>query len=263
MQPDHIGKLKELDVNSATSENFVAEQARGAYIAAICRPDATYVFSAASQITDPKMKDMISLNKTMAAMLKSKEKGIRFVPLDLDSMFMAVFVDAGFGANPDSSSPLGFIVTIMGIHGKANVIHYGSLKYKRVTRSVLAAELFAMVHGFDVASTIRLTLNAMMDRVIPLNVYTDSRSLYDCLLRINQTTDKRLLIDLRMLRPSYESREITEVFWIPTAQNPADAFTKGCPTAALSSLPEKNSITLIPNAWVERSIPDWGKSDNA
>ena len=153
-------------------------------------------------------------------------------------------------------------MTLMDKHGRANVLHYGSLKSKRITRSVLAAELFAMVHGFDVSSTIRLAFNAMLDRVIPLHVYTDSRSLYDCLTRINHTTEKRLLIDLRMLRQSYERREITEVFWIPTAQNPADAFTKATPTPALNKLLEKNCLHLTPNAWVERPAPPWANAKN-
>ena len=70
-QPEHISKLKLLDVNNATAAEFVAERARGAYIAAICRPDATYMFSAASQITKPETKDFKALNKTITAMLDS------------------------------------------------------------------------------------------------------------------------------------------------------------------------------------------------
>lgn len=259
-EPDHINKLKELDVNSSTAADFVAERARGAYIAAICRPDATYAFSIASQITKPEKKDFKQLNKTISRTLNGVNKGINFIPLDLDTVFMAVFVDAGFAANPDSSSQLGFVITLMDNEGNANIVHYGSLKFERVTRSVLASELFAMVHGFDIACTIRLTLNKMPNRVIALHVYTDSRSLYECLIRINQTTEKRLLIDLRMLRQSCERREITEVFWIPTTQNPADAFTKATPTPALETLLVENRLQLTPNAWVERSVPPWSNS---
>lgn len=51
-QPEHIKTLKELNVNNATTSDFIAERARGAYIAAICRPDASYPFNIASQITN-------------------------------------------------------------------------------------------------------------------------------------------------------------------------------------------------------------------
>lgn len=69
--------------------------------------------------------------------------------------------------------------------GHANVIHYGSPKSKRVTRSVFVLELLAMAHGFNISSSIRLTSNAIIDRVIALHVNTESQFLYDCLVRIN------------------------------------------------------------------------------
>lgn len=66
------------------------------------------------------------------------------------------FVDAGFATNDDLSTKLGFMMSIIDGNNPKNIIHCGSLKFKRVTRSVLAAELIAFLHGFDVASTIRL-----------------------------------------------------------------------------------------------------------
>lgn len=53
---------------------------------------------------------------------------------------MELFVDAGVSTSLDSSSQLGFIVTIMEKHNRANIIHYGSLKYKRVAGNVLASK---------------------------------------------------------------------------------------------------------------------------
>lgn len=48
--------LKELDFKKATTAEYEADQARGAYVAAVCRPDVTYTFSDASQIAEPKEK---------------------------------------------------------------------------------------------------------------------------------------------------------------------------------------------------------------
>lgn len=133
-------------------------------------------------------------------------------------------------------------------NGNANIIYYSSLRTKRVTRSVLASELFSMGHGFDISSIIGLTLNAMLDDVKPLQVYTYSRILHDFLVRINRTAEKRLLIDLRMLRQSYERREITEVFRIPTEQKQADELAKAKAIPPLQQLLDENHLHLIPNA---------------
>ena len=81
---------------------------------------------------------------------------------------------------------------------------------------MLAAELYAMAYGFDVASALKSTIDDIFGRQIPLNIYTDSRSLYDSLVALNSTTEKRLLIDLQLLRQLYKRREITEIYWIPT-----------------------------------------------
>lgn len=150
-------------------------------------------------------------------------------------------------------------MTLMDGQCKANIVHYGSTKLKFITRSVLAAELFALVHWFDVSSTIRLAVNDLFDIIIPLHIYTDSSSLFDSLTKLVKTTEKRLLIDLRIIRQCYERREISELFWIPREQNPADAFTKGKGTQALKKLMETNKLIITPEAWVEREskTPAW------
>lgn len=45
---------------------------------------------------------------------------------------------------------------------------------------------------------------------------------------------------------------MTEVFWIPTSQNPADGLTKEKCTPALRSLMIESKVSLSRNARVER-----------
>jgi hypothetical protein len=77
---------------------------------------------------------------------------------------------------------------------------------------------------------------------------------------LKSTTEKRLLIDLSCLREGYERREISDIFWIPGSQNPADALTKASPCSALANLMSSNHIMLTPNAWVERASPSWTRA---
>jgi hypothetical protein len=80
-----------------------------------------------------------------------------------------------------------------------------------MTRSVLAIELFAMIHDFDVDSVLKATFTKMLDVVVSLILATNSKSLYDCLVRLRTTIEKRLMIDVMILRQCYERREITEM----------------------------------------------------
>ena len=77
---------------------------------------------------------------------------------------------------------------------------YRSLKCKRVTRSVLASEIYGMVAGVDMAIALGTTLEMVTQQLglpkIPVVVCTDSYSLYECLVKLGTTKEKRLMIDV-------------------------------------------------------------------
>jgi hypothetical protein len=77
----------------------------------------------------------------------------------------------------------------------------------------LTAELFAMIHDFDVRSVLKTILSQMLRKKtsISLILIIDSKFLYDCLIRLEITVEKRLMIDVMILRQFYERREITEM----------------------------------------------------
>ena len=87
---------------------------------------------------------------------------------------------------------------------RANIIHWFSVKCKKVTRSVLAAELYGMVHGFDIGAILKSTLTKLFQRDIPLMLCTDSKSLYDCFIKLVTTQEKQLMIDIMSLCQLYE-----------------------------------------------------------
>ena len=55
---------------------------------------------------------------------------------------------------------------------------------------------------------------------------TNSKLLYECLVKLGTTQEKRLIIDIICLRQAYERKEIVEVKWIKGESNPANAITK-------------------------------------
>ncbi|KAI1000668.1 hypothetical protein K3495_g7530 [Podosphaera aphanis] len=141
-----------------------------------------------------------------------------------------------------------------------NLIHWSSTKCKRVTRSILASEIYGMVNGFDASFAITSTLSKMTDQLslppVPLIVCTDSYSLYECLVKLGTTKEKRLMIDIMALRQSYERREITEIRWIHGDDNPADAMTKASPNKALERFIDSNKLTLRVEGFVERPLSE-------
>lgn len=141
---------------------------------------------------------------------------------------------------------------------KGNLIHWSSANCKRITRSVLASELYATAHGVDSGIVIKTTISNILGQLnypeIPLIICTDSYSHYDCLTKLGTTNEKRLMIDVMALRQSYERREIAEVRWIDGKDNPADSMTKLMPNQALKEFIDKNELGIRVDEWVEREL---------
>ncbi|KAI1667266.1 hypothetical protein L13192_07975 [Pyrenophora tritici-repentis] len=164
------------------------------------------------------------------------------------------FVDASF-ANKDMSSQIGYVIVLgneitnnTSFTIRGNIIHWSSLKCKRITRSVLASEIYAMAYGVDIAIAIRSTLNIIIDRLslphVPIVVCTDSLSLYECLVKLGTTKEKRLMIDIMAIREGYERGDLTDIRWIDGRDNPADAMTKATANTSMEQLINTNELEL-------------------
>jgi hypothetical protein len=245
---------------------YVQQRARGAYIASICQPEAAFDLSTAAQHQAPGNEEFKMLNKRLQWQLDNLDRGLNYLPLKLDSAKLYVFVDGSFANNKDLSSQIGSVLVLGNEKGAledyqftltGNIIHWTSTKAKRVTRSVLASEILAMSDGVDKGYAIVTTINQIVQQLgfapIPMVVCTDSFSLYECLVKLGTTKEKRLMIDIMALRQSYERREILEVRWINGQDNPADAMTKKGPNNSLSTLISTNQITIRVEGWVKRS----------
>ena len=109
-----------------------------------------------------------------------------------------------------------------------------------------------MGHAFDIEAVIKATIEKILGTHIPFILCADSKSLYDCLVRLETINEKKFMIDIMNLRQSYERREITEVRWIDENKNPADAMTKAKTAPVLKMLIDSNRINLGTAEWVER-----------
>ena len=71
--------------------------------------------------------------------------------------------------------------------------------------------MLRIVYKFDIAYLVKTTLNLILYKDIPLVIYTNSKSLYNCLVKLGITQEKRLMIDVISMREAYKRREIAQV----------------------------------------------------
>jgi hypothetical protein len=164
-----------------------------------------------------------------------------------------IFIDSSFVNNHDLSSQIDYVICLTDFINTTNIIHWSSIKCKRMTRNVLAVELFVMIHDFDVDSILKSIFIKMLVIDIFLILITDSKFLYDCLIRLSTTVEKRLMIDVMILRQFYKRREITEMIWIHDMNNSVDSMIEIKSSTALKTMIDINQINLNTTKWVKRA----------
>jgi hypothetical protein len=121
---------------------------------------------------------------------------------------------------------------------------------------VLASEIYGIVRGVDIAIAINTTIKMITEQLgfpqTPIVVCTNLYLLYECLVKLGTTQEKRLMIDIIALQQLYERRKITEIRWIDEKDNPADVMTKSTPNKALEKLIDTNQLGVQVEGWVQR-----------
>ena len=53
-----------------------------------------------------------------------------------------------------------------------------------------------MAHGFNIGALVKSIINRVLEMELLLVIYTDSKSLYECLVKLGTTREKCLIINV-------------------------------------------------------------------
>ena len=120
---DFTSSCRETCKTVNTKDQYIAQHARGAYIATVCQPKSAYNLSFAAQATDLQEENIKQLNKHIQWQINNTAKGLIFIPLDLKSLSLLVFTDASFANNRDLSSQIGFVLVFIDYNQDVNILH--------------------------------------------------------------------------------------------------------------------------------------------
>ncbi len=190
------------------------------------RPDAAYTTCASSNaIAYGTVADLKVVNKTMKY-LKKNPLQLRYWKLDLSQIVLVICCDASFANLPDGSSQGGHIIFLVSATGKCCPMTWQSKKLRRVCKSTLAAESWAMVEAVESAEFIMAQLSEVLKvRSLKMVCLTDCKSLFDAIHTTNNVQDRGLRISIACLRQRVNQQEMI-VHWIGTKHQLADSLTK-------------------------------------
>ena len=220
-----------------TYAEFKSIHAKCAYIAHSCQPLILFTIAKLSQVTDKTfvqehVQALCSVTREMRT-----HNALKYSEMMNWKPEITVCVNAAFACNSDGTSQIGVLAMLRdSISGRCSILHYVSAKTKRVCRSVLAAEVMAMIEGFDVGFICRDVAVRLLGTHLPLVMCTDSRSCYHLAISLTRTRERRLQIDLHVIREAYEKRNIMSILWIKGGSNPADGLTKTAHNSTLYNL---------------------------
>jgi hypothetical protein len=108
---------------------------------------------------------------------------------------------------------------------------------------ILAAETVVYVTVFDLAFAIHHCLKQILSRELPLYLFADSSSLFSTVTKFQAVREKRLSIDLAVLRQAYQRREVTNFGFVKTEFALAGPCTKCCKSPLLNKLLEEGKLS--------------------
>jgi hypothetical protein len=101
---------------------------------------------------------------------------------------------------------------------------------------MLASKVYAMAYGVNIAIAIGTTItkiaNCLNVAKVLIIVCTNFFFLYECLMKLGTIKEKRLIIDIMVMRQIYEYQKIYDIRWINGENNSADAMIKSGPNRA-------------------------------
>ena len=132
---------------------------------------------------------------------------LKFPDLDRNSVRLIGCSDATYANNHDLSSELGQIALHMDDTDRFSPISFKSYISRRVVRSVLAAEVIIFADLFDDAYALRSEFEHALGRSLPVQLITDSNSLFDIISKGSRASEKRIMLERHAARQAYKHKK--------------------------------------------------------
>ena len=227
-------KLNDVPINEVEKKQLRSAAGQLLWVATQTRPDISYgTCIAANSYSSGTVRDLKLVNKTIRFM-KRNPLSLKFPKIQFNGAFIIVFSDASFGNLSDGSSQGGHIIFMAEKSGKCCPLTWQSRKIRKVCKSTLGAESWALVDALDAAELISTQLDQIFrgKGLFPIIGLTDCKSLYDAIRTTNSLEDKGLRIPMACLRQRFNRKEVKFV-WVPTGLQLADCLTKAGASSGL------------------------------
>ena len=238
-------KGRNLDQQETKSLRHLSGQLN--WIVTQTRPDIAYENCIIGiSISTATVREIHLANKTVRK-VKTHSVSLNFPSkFNLQSSRIVGYTDASFGNLPDCGSQGAHVIFLCDNQGSYVLMTWQSRKIRRATNSTLAAECIAAVETAESCFHLQTLIQELLDKgndsqKVPIHIFCDNRSLVDAVHTSTAVKNKRLQIEVGILREMLKKSEIEEFRWISTNLQIANPLTKaGCSCETLYQILKGN-----------------------
>ncbi|OLQ08941.1 Transposon Ty4-H Gag-Pol polyprotein [Symbiodinium microadriaticum] len=184
-----------------------------------------------------------ALNKVVRRAREDSTLVVRRLDVPMDQWCIISASDAAYGAQPRGASQGGLVILVADQKitqgpARVSILDAQSSKIHRVVRCSMSAELSSGATAFEYGDYVKAVLGEMVLPPFSLKEWKlatmlwrhylvlDAKTAYDALYSENLPSDRKLLIDIAVLREALSDNEQNFVRWVPGSQMISDGLTK-------------------------------------
>lgn len=167
-------KIKGLAVTT-TGPGFRNQRTLVQYVGVNCGPDfcaAVQLITKGNEITTE--SQFASLKGAIQHPQKPHTQGLDSMKPDMNCMCVVVLFNVSFANAVGFKNQPGYVMLMVSKEPNANNVQQGRCRCHRVTRSAMAAEVYAMMHSVHVGMIVRDALNESLNQGIEMEAFVDS-----------------------------------------------------------------------------------------
>lgn len=130
---------------------------------------------------------------------------------------------------------------------------FKSYKARRVTRAAVSGVVTVFSDLFNVVITLAKELSAMTSRTVPVQLLTDSKSLFGVISKGSRTSEKRPMLDIAAVREVFKDKTISDTGFARTTRKIADRLAKSMSQGLLRQVIASGFLHVKPEQCIARS----------